>query len=168
VDNTPNAALTTAAASTIEQAFVRYRAEVYRFLLRRTRNHCDAEELTQQVFADAVSVLSRSDPPRSMRGWLYAVAERRLIDEARRRKRATTFVEVATPEVGYTGGDTMQALEDAVDRLPDLQRRVLVMRVVEERTYPEIAEALGCNEAACKMRLSRALRRLRDELDAAS
>jgi RNA polymerase sigma-70 factor (ECF subfamily) len=141
---------------------------VYRFLLRRTRNPCDAEELTQQVFADATSALSRSDPPRSMRGWLYAVAERRLIDEVRRRKRAATFVHEATPELGDTGEDTMEALEDAVDRLPDLQRRVVVMRVVEGRTYREIAQALNCNEAACKMRLSRALRQLRDELGVAS
>jgi RNA polymerase sigma-70 factor (ECF subfamily) len=158
----------TTLTSTLEQAFVRYRMDVYRFLLRRTRNHCDAEELTQQVFADATSALSRSDPPRSMRAWLYAVAERRLIDELRRRKRAATLAGLVTPDPGYTGADTMQALEDAVDRLPDLQRRVLVMRIVEGLTYREIAQALDCNEAACKMRLSRALRRLRDELDVAS
>jgi RNA polymerase sigma-70 factor (ECF subfamily) len=141
---------------------------VYRFLLRRTRNHCDAEELTQQVFADATAALSRSEPPQSMRGWLYAVAERRLIDELRRRKRAATFADAATADLGDTGGDTMQALEDAVDRLPDLQRRVVVMRIVEERTYEEIAQALDCNEAACKMRFSRAMRRLRNELEVAS
>jgi RNA polymerase sigma-70 factor (ECF subfamily) len=158
----------TTQTGTIEQAFVRYSAEVYRFLLRRTRNHCDAEELTQQVFADATWALSRSDPPRSMRGWLYAVAERRLIDESRRRKRAATLVDLATPDLGSTDEDTLQALEDAVDRLPDLQRRVVVMRVVEGRTYREIARALDCNEAACKMRLSRALRQLRDELDVPS
>ena len=155
-------------ASTIEQAFVRYSADVYRFLLRRTRNHCDAEELTQQVFADATTALSRSDPPRSMRAWLYAVAERRLIDELRRRKRAATLAGQATPEVGYTDGDRLQALEEAVDRLPDLQRRIVVMKVVEGRTYREIAQALDCNEAACRMRLSRALRQLRDELEVAS
>jgi RNA polymerase sigma-70 factor (ECF subfamily) len=155
-------------ARTAEQAFVRYRTDVYRFLLRRTRNHCDAEELTQQVFADAAAALSRSEPPQSMRGWLYAVAERRLIDELRRRKRAATFADAATADLGDTGGDTMQALEDAVDGLPDLQRRVVVMRIVEGRTYGEIAQALDCNEAACKMRLSRALRQLRDELGVAS
>jgi len=165
---TTHNAVLTSSASILEQAFVRYSAEVYRFLLRRTRNHCDAEELTQQVFADATSAMSGSEPPRSMRGWLYAVAERRLIDELRRRKRAATLVDVATPDPGYTDGDTLEALEDAVDRLPDLQRRVLVMRVVEGRTYREIAQALGCNEAACKMRLSRALRQLRDELEVAS
>jgi RNA polymerase sigma-70 factor (ECF subfamily) len=155
-------------ATTIEQAFVRYSADVYRFLLRRTRNHSDAEELTQQVFADATSALSRCNPPQSMRGWLYAVAERRLIDELRRRERAATLVGQATPEIGYTDGDTLQALEEAVDRLPDLQRRVVVMKIVEGLTYREIAKALDCNEATCKMRLSRALRRLRDELELAS
>jgi RNA polymerase sigma-70 factor (ECF subfamily) len=167
LDNKRNEVLKTG-ASIAEQAFVRYRTDVYRFLLRRTRNHCDAEELTQQVFADATAALSRSEPPHSMRGWLYAVAERRLIDELRRRKRAATFADAATADLGATGEDTMQALEDAVDRLPDLQRRVVVMRIVEGRTYGEIAQALDCNEATCKMRLSRALRRLRDELDAAS
>jgi DNA-directed RNA polymerase specialized sigma24 family protein len=42
------------------------------------------------------------------------------------------------------------------------------MRIVEGRTHREIARVLGCNEAACKMRLSRALSRLRDELAIAS
>jgi DNA-directed RNA polymerase specialized sigma24 family protein len=42
------------------------------------------------------------------------------------------------------------------------------MRIVEGRSYREIARELGCNEAACKMRLSRALRRLREDLRAAS
>jgi RNA polymerase sigma-70 factor (ECF subfamily) len=150
----------------VEEAFVRYSADLYRFLLRRTGRHSDAEELTQQVFADAASAISSADPPRSMRGWLYTVAERRLVDEVRRRKRAEEIVDALARERAVDD-EAPDELEDAVDRLPTLQRRIVVMRIVEGRSYQEIALELGCNEAACKMRLSRALQRLRDDLRAA-
>jgi RNA polymerase sigma-70 factor, ECF subfamily len=151
----------------VEDAFVRYRHDLYRFLLRRTGSHTDAEELTQQVFADAASSISSADPPRSMRGWLYTVAERRLADELRRRTRAAEIARVLAAE-RPPGGEAPERVEEAVARLPLLQRRLVFMRVVEERPYREIARELGCNEAACKMRLVRALQRLRNELLAAS
>ena len=153
-------------AEQIEHAFMRYRGDVYAFLLRRTRNPSDAEELTQQVFADAASAMSRSGSPRSMRRLLFTVAERRFIDELRRRTR-TAAVDDATRGVSE-GREIAEAVQDAVDRLPHLQRQIVVMRFVEELTYGEIARALACNEGACRMRLARALRQLRDELGAST
>jgi sigma-70-like protein len=58
---------------------------VYRYLRRRTKNADDAEELTQQVFADAALTLSRMEAgPGSLLGLLYTIARRRFADEARR------------------------------------------------------------------------------------
>ena len=151
----------------IEEAFVRYRRDLYRFLLRRTGSHADAEELTQQVFADAAASFASAGPPRSMRGWLYTVAERRLVDEVRRRARAAEVARVLAAE-RPPGSEAPARVEEAVARLPLMQRRLVFMRIVEERPYREIARELGCNEAACKMQLSRALRRLRNELLATS
>ena len=151
----------------VEDAFARYSGDLYRFLLRRTGNHTDAEELTQQVFADAASSFASADPPRSMRGWLYTVAERRLVDELRRRTRAAEVARLLAAE-RPPGGEAPERVEEAMARLPLRQRRLVFMRIVEERPYREIARELGCNEAACKMRLSRALQRLRNELLAAS
>jgi RNA polymerase sigma-70 factor, ECF subfamily len=141
-------------------AFTRHRDDVYAFVLRRTRNRHDAEELTQQTFVDAAAALDRGAAPRSTRSWLLAVAERRIVDEARRRARplgpepAPVLFddEVATPLVG------------ALERLSADERELLFLRVVEERTHAEIAVALGCSEAAARMRVSRALRRLRRRL----
>ena len=154
--------------SLVEDAYVRHRADVYTFLLRRTGSHSDADELTQQVFADATAALSRGEPPRSMRAWLFAVAERRLIDELRRRKRAAETAAALVPPTDHGEVETLGAVEDALRALPARQRRIVVMRIVEDRTFGEIAREVGCNEAACKMRLSRALRRLRDDLRIAS
>ena len=152
----------------LEDAFIRYRSDVYRFLVRRTGSHSDAEELTQQVFTDAASAFLRSKPPASMRAWLYVVAQRRLIDELRRRRRTAEATALLGYELDDGAGEGWDAIEDAVGALPELQRQIVILRVVQGHTYGEIASALGCTEGSCKMRLSRALNRLRDHLQIAS
>src|SRR5881227_2091339 len=152
----------TTTSDVVEEAFIRYRGDLYRFVLRRTRNHHEAEELTQQAFVDAVAAVARREAPVSMRAWLYTVAERRITDEARRRTRAATVAERLEAETAAGGvEDTDDVVADALLRLPVPQRQIVVLRIVEERTYPEIASALDCDERACRMRLTRALRRLR-------
>jgi len=160
--------MTTTEAKAVEQAFVRYRLDIYRFLLRRMRNHHDAEDLTQQVFADAAAAIPRAGTPRSMRGWLYAVAERRLVDELRRRDRDARTARLLAAERDVACGEPGHAVDEALAQLPERQRQVVVLRIVEDHAYPVIARLLDCNEGACKMRLSRALHQLRHELGIAS
>jgi RNA polymerase sigma-70 factor (ECF subfamily) len=152
----------------IEDAYVLYRRDVYKFLLRRIADQTDAEELTQEVFADAASALAESEPPRSMRSWLLTIAERRLIDELRRRKRTAAVVVALDPPPTSIDEPALGTLDDAVRRLPLMERRLLLLRVLEGRTHREIAALLGCKESTSKMRLSRALQRLRDELQIVS
>ncbi|HST14130.1 MAG TPA: sigma factor, partial [Gaiellaceae bacterium] len=62
---------------------------VFRYVLRRTRSRSDAEDITQDVFADAAASLGREAmlTERQTLAWLFTVAQRRLIDETRRRAR---------------------------------------------------------------------------------
>jgi RNA polymerase sigma-70 factor, ECF subfamily len=152
----------------VEDAYIQYRAEVYRFLVRRIGSRCDAEELTQQVFTDATSAFSSGEPPRSMRGWLYAVAERRAVDELRRRRRAAEAAGALAADCAPAAAATTGAVDEALRGLSEIQRLVMLMRVVDGRTFQEIAAAVGRTEAACKMQLARALRRVRDELGVVS
>ncbi len=151
-----------------EQAFRRHSGQIYRYLLRLTGDHYEAEELTQRVFTDAAAALSSSNPPESLLGWLYAVAERRFVDELRRRKRLADFV-AATPreprhaDVHY-GRAVARALGREIDKLPPEQREVVIMKVLEGRAFADIAARVGASEGACKMRFSRAIRTLRDSL----
>jgi RNA polymerase sigma factor (sigma-70 family) len=157
--------------SLVEQAFRRYGAQIYRYLLRRIGDHYEAEELTQRVFMDAAVALSDSNPPDSVLAWLYAVAERRFIDELRRRRRAgvlsasVTTLAVRSRAEPFYGRVATQALKDSIGRLPPEQRRVVVMKILEGRSFAEIARQVGASPNACKMRLSRALRQLRDDLE---
>ncbi|MDX6514071.1 MAG: hypothetical protein QOE36_3575, partial [Gaiellaceae bacterium] len=68
----------------------------------------------------------------------------------------------AAPEYG---AEVAAALGRALRTLPAAQRDVVVLKLINGLSFREIAERLGASEAACKMRLSRALERLRAELE---
>jgi RNA polymerase sigma-70 factor, ECF subfamily len=147
-----------------EQAFRRHYRQIYGFVRRRTASDAEAEDVAADVFADAAVALERFEPGATpVLAWLYTVARRRLADQARRRARTPVLARVE-PSVEY-GPDVTRALGRAIGSLPEGQRVVVVLKLIEGWTFREIAARLGVSEAACKMRLSRALEQLRDALD---
>lgn len=149
-------------------AFEQYGGRVYRFLLRKSRNHHDAEDLTQRVFLEATEALRETDvAPSSMLAWLFTVARRRFIDEVRRKDRGEQLLQLVpadAPDEAY-GREIGKALSVAILGLPPEQQRVLVMKVIQGRSYEEIAEELDITVEACRMRLSRAVAAVRGDLE---
>jgi len=154
-------------ADLVEDAFRRYRGQIYRYLLRRSGSADAAEELTQRVFADAAAALAKNRP-NSVLAWLYAVAERRFVDEARRQQRRHVELEVAAIRPGEGSleyqREVARALGEEIRALPATQRKIVVMKLLQGRPFAEIARVVGVSEHACKMRFSRAIRQLRDRL----
>ncbi len=153
-----------------DAAFRKHGAQIYRYLFSRTGDHHEAEELAQGVFADLVDAIAQADrAPRSMLAWLYAVAERRYVDELRRRKRRGRPETLSNQDVDVRalsyGPSLAIALRQALERQPLAQRQVVILRVFQEKSFREIAALVGSSEAACKMRFSRAIRQLRDDLN---
>jgi RNA polymerase sigma-70 factor, ECF subfamily len=150
----------------VATAFRQHHDRVYRYLLRRTRDPLEAEELTQQVFADAAAAL-RYERPNSILAWLYTVAERRFVDEVRRRNRAPVVDGRAietTASIAEHVPEVRRALVNAVAALAPDQRQVVVMKLFRGYSFSEIATTLHVSEAACKMRFSRAIRAVRSAL----
>lgn len=141
--------------------------EVFRFVRRHTRSDGEAEEITQSVFAQAAARLDAVKPcsPPSL-AWLYTVAQRRLIDHARRRRSQGIALPLEEDTSGASepvyGSEVATALRKALAELPSTQREVVVLRLVEGRHFGEIAERLGVTEAACKMRFVRGLASVRE------
>ncbi len=151
-----------------ERAFRRYYGEVYRFLLRRTADPGEAEELTQQVFTDAAASerqLERDRRP--VLPWLLAVAHRRWVDERRRsRRQHDAFEAVGKSSLtdATSAGDVAVLLRHALERLPLAQREVVVRRLLRGETFREIAAELALSEGAVKMRFRRGIETLRRDL----
>src|ERR1700751_4614167 len=106
------------------EAFERHYGSVYRYVRRRATGRDDAEDLTQEVFAAAVAALGEarveSPPPLS---WLYTVAQRRLIDAARREQRTDVPAEEQATDDPVYGSQVAESLTRAVAELPESQRR---------------------------------------------
>jgi RNA polymerase sigma-70 factor (ECF subfamily) len=159
--------------TTAEQAYSAHRTQIFRFLLRKTGDPDQAEELTQRVFTDAVAAFARPETtPKSSGAWLHAVAERRFVDEVRHRRKSRHAEELAARSDAVDpqtepGPAAAEAFYSAVRALPSSTRQIVLLRLVEGQSYAEIGAGLSLSEAACKMRFARALRRVRASLEGA-
>ena len=145
--------------------------QIYRYVRRRSRSDAEAEDVTQDVFVDAARALDRHVPgsPPTL-AWLYTTAQRRLVDTARRsvRRREAgdeTVLELIPAPASLYGHEVADAVARGLRALPPLQRDVVVMKLLEGRSFAEIAAATGAGEGACRMRFLRGLEQLRDTLE---
>lgn len=157
-----------------ERAAAPWRAQygsVYRFVRRRTSSQEEAEDLTQEVFLAAIEALgqARLDTETPPLAWLYTVARRRLIDRLRASSHLTVSFDFenlpALQEQRWFGPFITEAILDGLNALDSAQRRVIVLKLFEGRSFAEIGAEMGATEAACRMRLSRGLAALRSGLE---
>lgn len=144
---------------------------VFAFIMRRVRDRNEAEDLTSEVFHQALAGLPRFE----WRGvpfaaWLFKIASNAIIDQAKRASKeqgiSNTFDAPAdvSPQGFEDEIDERVRLFQLVDRLPADQRMVIGMRFAEEKSIREIAFALGRSEGAVKQLQFRALQNLRSRL----
>ncbi len=139
---------------------------VYAFVARRVRDRDAAEDLTAEVFHQALATLGRFEwRGAPFAGWLLGIAAHLIADYW---QRASTRQKVPAEDLDEAGADDdaegRALIGQLVDMLPDDQRLVIVRRFVEQRSIREIAQELGRSEGAIKQLQFRALQSLRARL----
>lgn len=147
-----------------------YYDEIYRFACRQLGRKEDAMDLTQTIFLAVLRSLPAFDGRKaSFRTWLYRIAVNKAIDCRRMaREGVVPLEETEVPDrtdfaAQVQDRDLLNRLEDYVSGLDPETQAVYRLRVYGERTFPEIAAALGQPEAAVKTRYYRLMARLRKE-----
>ncbi len=149
-----------------EVLYRRYCGWVYRLALRMTGDAEDAADVAQETFAYLVRRLPSLRLHARLTTFLYPAVKNLAITAARKRRRD---VPQASPPgappvpTDPTSPDKHRALAEAVGALPDGQREVLLMRIVEEMSVSEIAAALDIPAGTVKSRLHHALGALRED-----
>jgi RNA polymerase sigma-70 factor (ECF subfamily) len=160
--------------------YERERAGVMVFVARRTLDVWVAADLTAETFALALCSWPRlrDRSEEEARGWLFTVARRqvsRYLRRSRLERRAVERLGIRVPTISEDDaaaverraglGELRAAVGAGLARLSAEQREAVRLRVVEERSYEQVADALGISEQAARARVSRGLRALAGALD---
>ncbi len=161
----------------------KYSTPLYRLALKMLSNTLDAEDVLQNTFLKAFQHLKEFEGRSSLSTWLYRIAANEALMLIRRKRPEITFSDTAReddleadyepsqfndwshlPEDEILTTETRQALDRAIQKLPDILRIVFILRDIEGLSIRETAETLNLTETTIKTRLLRARLRLRDEL----
>ena len=129
---------------------------IYRFVHRMLNDPMRAEDIVQEVFIKFYQHLHTIDPPEKLRPYLYRIARNRCYDELRRMGRHESVSLDDEPVAVYVSFIQAQSqpgpddvvhwlllaieVREAIDRLPESQRRALILYSEEAMSYAEIAE----------------------------
>lgn len=155
----------------MEHAIERHRGAVLRLALARTRNAADAQDVAQDVFIKLLRSATRFHDDDHLRAWLLRATHDSCVDLHRQawRRRVETREDMAVVADRETWDPTIEEVVShpvwtAMERLPDKLRCALHLHYVEGYGIAEVADILGCTEAAARTRLHRGRKKLTAEL----
>jgi RNA polymerase sigma-70 factor (ECF subfamily) len=154
---------------------------VYRFAHSLTREHADAEDLTQDTFLQAYRHWEQYTPGTNIRAWLFTICRNLFL---RRRERQAREEPTDTPELEalataatlaarlapnddgafFEAPELGDAIRRELDRLPEAFREVVVLADLQDQSYADIARVLGVPVGTVKSRLFRGRRLLEEAL----
>ena len=140
-----------------------YADNVYRFILKNLRHVDDAKDVVQNAFEKLWMNRQQVDHERS-KSYLFTVAYNQMIDHIRKTRRIhlkEEFNEEARGSVGPKQ-DMRRILDEALARLNDQQRSLVMLKDYEGYSYQEIGKITGLNESQVKVYLHRARLQLRE------
>lgn len=146
----------------------RYHARYTRYALHLIGNREDAEEAVQDAFVRAFRSLGQYEERERFGAWLYRILVNQCRTVSERRRRELGVLVDADPDslripspVDDDAERTRERLHALLAGLPPEQREALVLRYTEDLTFDEMATLTGVGISALKMRVRRALDRLR-------
>jgi RNA polymerase sigma-70 factor, ECF subfamily len=161
-----------------------YSGPIYRLALKMLGTREDAEDVLQNTFFQALQHIKDFEGRSSISTWLYRIASNEALMMIRKQRPEINLSDFALdddednsdyfpkefsdwrwlPEDELLSTESKDALDRAVQHLPETQRIVFVLRDIQGLSIRDTSEALNLNEAAVKTRLLRARLRLREEL----
>ena len=140
--------------------YAAYSTDVFRFALYLTGNRAEAEDIPSETF---VRALAGRDVIRvaTVKAYLLMIARNLHVDWKRRESRRATLPGdppdlAPSPEAMSGAKSALRAATSALQQLPEIDRAAILMRAVHDRSYDDIAKALGLTVAAARVKVHRA------------
>jgi RNA polymerase sigma factor (sigma-70 family) len=164
----------------IAEALTREEARLRSFIRKRVLDTGDAEDVLQDVFYELIETYRLMKPIEQVTAWLFRVARNRITDLFRRRTSASLNAPIAEddsqvledllpshdagPDAIYARNLLYEALDDALDELPENQREVFIAHELLGRSFKELSEETGTSVNTLLSRKRYAVLHLRQRL----
>ncbi|MFA6468649.1 MAG: sigma-70 family RNA polymerase sigma factor [Bacteroidota bacterium] len=152
------------------QLVLRYKEKIYWIVRRMIPDHDEADDITQNVFIKAYQSLSSFKGDSSFYTWIYRIAINLSLNEIRRKKIRRTFSidegihqfesHDALPLELLEKKERTKQIQEAIERLPDKQKKVFLLRYYEELPYDEIAKILKTSVGGLKANYFHAVKKI--------
>jgi RNA polymerase sigma factor (sigma-70 family) len=169
----------------ITATVLRERSKLGNFIRRRVADQTDADDILQDVFYEFTQAYRLPEPIEQVSAWLFRVARNRIIDRFRKKKEVALDDMAngdddcdeyrldlmlpsldAGPEAAYTRSMLLDALQAALDELPENQREVFVAHELDGISFKEMAAQTGISINTLLARKRYAVLFLRERLQA--
>lgn len=136
---------------------------VYRFILHNIRDKDDAKDIVQDTFEKLWMTYINVNYEKA-KSYIFTTAYRTMVDKIRRGKKSAKMEEsdLNTLKSENQYSDVKQILNEAVSKLPEVQKSVIMLRDYEGYSYDEIGTITGLNESQVKVYIYRARNFLKD------
>jgi RNA polymerase sigma factor (sigma-70 family) len=149
--------------------FERYNAPLFRYLFHLSRNRQLSEDLVQEVFFRVLKYAASYEAKQPFPVWLYRLGRNAYFDSLHKHRNEVPGAEVEEfssmepiPDELFNRKEDAMYLQEALDKLPEDKREVLVLSRFQNLKYEDIALILKCEIGTVKVRVYRALKELRE------
>ena len=125
-----------------------YADNLYRFILKNVKDVAKAKDIVQDTYEKLWSKVNEVQSTNA-KSYMFTTAYRTMIDQMRREKKQDRLEDSHLYAISHTKSysDIKEVLNEAVGKLPELQRSVIMLRDYEGYSYEEIGEITGLNES---------------------
>lgn len=139
-----------------------YQRRLHLYCCHMTGNRSEAEDAVQEVFLKAYREIGKYEPTVSFTAWLYKIAYRDCLNRLKQRQgqqRLLSLLKLQWPP-SAPPPRSLDAAYNLLDGLSAEERQLVILRVLEERSFAEIAEIAGSNASALRKKFERIRKRL--------
>lgn len=148
----------------------RYHEKLYNFFMRLCRDGEKAKDLTQTIFSRMISYRHSFKEGHKFKSWMYQMARNALIDSYHHTKPETNwdpeteFVREATTDAAdeFEKVQQEQTLMEAIAMLSEDEKQIIELSRFQDLKYEEIARITGSSEGAVRVKVHRAIKKLRE------
>lgn len=140
-----------------------YSDNIFRFALKHLRNEMSAKDIVQETFTK-VWIKHEEISYEKVKSYLFTTAYHAIVDWVRKEKRSGDFeaVDKTLSSEQIASCDLQEVLTEALNKLPEIQKTVVLLRDYEGYNYAEIAEITNLNESQVKVYIFRARKTLQE------